>query len=340
MRGMLYKIKRLIERNPFLYGLIYNTMTRNDDYTAQRRELEQYTSKFGGMWTDRKDFSETLSALARSRHIPKDDIERLMNWRHKGYAILPEAIPHDLIDWYKEDLTRLMEQEPSPLLMTSYDVPAPIAYSKDNAEKHGSVRVVDDYIFSDFSREILFHPEIVRFLTLAFEKKPMLTQTLRFDYGSEQPLHQDTAFVRMNSPMKLVGVWVALEDIQIGTGELMYLPASHNWEGFLFSGKFKHYDASRDGPEQLAQWHQWILDEAKARGVEPEHFHAKKGDVFFWHAGLAHGGDRRIHGDKTRLSLVAHFCPDGVKPLYHYYKPAHREVKEHHGMPYMSSYYR
>ena len=340
MRRLLYSVKNWVQRSPFLYGLIFNTMTRNDDYRAQMRERDQYKSRFGGMWTDRKDFIEKLGKKARHKHLKKSDIDHLVKWRHEGYAVLPQAIPHDLIDRYKAELDQIMAQHPSPLLMTSYDAPEPVPYTEENAEKFGSVRVVDDYMFSEYSREILFHPDIIRFLDLAFEKKPILTQTLRFDYGSEQPLHQDTAFVRMNSPMKLVGVWVALEDIKLGSGELMYLPGSHNWEGHLFSGRFKHYDAKRDGPEDLTAWHQWILDEAKTRGVETETFLAKKGDVFFWHAGLAHGGAPRVTFENTRLSLVAHFCPEGVKPLYHYYKRGQRAVKSHHGLSYMSSYYR
>ena len=81
--------------------------------------------------------------------------------------------------------------------------------------------------------------------------------------------------------MKLVGVWTALEDTKPGTGELLYLPGSHKWEGYLFSGRFKHYDEERDGKDQLDSWYQWILDEADRRGVAPQSFHAKNGDVLF-----------------------------------------------------------
>ena len=138
-------------------------------------------------------------------------------------------------------------------------------------------RLVDDYFFCKSARTLLFNPKIVRFMELVFKAKPILTQSLRFNYGSQQAIHQDTAFVRMNSPMKLAAVWIALEDIQPGTGELQYFPGSHRWEGFLFSGRFKHYDETRDGREQLDAWHQWIQDEAKVRNVKAEAFLCQKG---------------------------------------------------------------
>ncbi len=340
IRRLIYSLKNLVQGNPKLYSAIYNLATSNQDYKAQRREIDQYSSKFGGMWTDRKDYPEKLAQKIEAGDLTDAERVQMQTWRDDGYVIIPGGVPHDLIDQYKADVAAMMDKDPSPLLMTSADLPEPARYTHDNLKRYGSARIVDDYFFSEQSRNLLFHDSITRFLELAFEADPVLTQTLRFDYGSQQALHQDTAFVRMNSPMKLIGVWVALEDITPGSGELIYLPGSHNWEGHLFSGRFKHYDADRDGTEDLDKWHQWILDEAEARGVAVQKFAAKKGDVLFWHAGLAHGGSEITVPGQTRLSLVAHFCPEGVRPLYHYYKPGQRKYYRHGKYRYTNSYYR
>jgi len=69
-------------------------------------------------------------------------------------------------------------------------------------------------------------------------------------------------------------------------------------------------------------------------------FRAKKGDVLLWHAGLAHGGAPISEPTASRLSLVGHYCPRGVRPLYHLYKFSHRKLyraRDHH---YCSLYYR
>lgn len=336
MSRPLFLVKQAMHKVPWLYEAVFNLATVNRDYLRQRRAISQYQSKFGGMWTDRSDFEQTL---ATKSHLSLMEIDQLKKWRENGFVILNNAISHKHISQYLSETEALGQLDPCPLRMTSAALQAPVHYQRELFLNTPSARLVDDFIFSNASRQILFNPQIIKFLSLVFERQALLTQSLRFNQGSEQPIHQDTAFVRMNAPMKLVGVWVALEDIEPDSGELLYLPGSHNWEGYLFSGRFKHYDAERDGPEQLKAWHQWILDEAKKRDVEPQSFHAKKGDVLFWHAALAHGGAPIRKPGQTRLSLVGHYCPIGVRPLYHYYKPRQRRIYQEGLNRYTTSYY-
>jgi ectoine hydroxylase-related dioxygenase (phytanoyl-CoA dioxygenase family) len=152
-------------------------------------------------------------------------------------------------------------------------------------------------------------------------------------------MHKDTAFVRMNSPMKFLGVWIALEDVSAGSGELIYFPGSHRWEDYLFSGRFKHYDRERDGEQVLDDNYRWIYRQADQAGIEEARFLPKKGDALIWHADLAHGGANVVRESATRRSLVGHFCARNVKPLYAYYKPARRKVYADGDRRYMSSYY-
>ncbi len=336
MKSLVSTAKNALHKYPRLYEGVYNFATLNRDYIRQRRARAQFQSKFGGMWTDRADFEEKLAAKP---NLSADQTAQLKAWRQDGIVILNGAISDEQITAYLSETKTLQAKQPSPLRMTSAALPAPTPYDPTLFDATASVRLVDDYMFAPASRDILFDPKITNFLDMVFERPALLTQSLRFNQGSEQPIHQDTAFVRMNAPMKLVGVWVALEDIAPDSGELLYLLGSHNWEGYLFSGRFKHYDAERDGPEQLEAWHQWILDEAAKRGVKPQSFHAKKGDVLFWHAALAHGGAPIRKIGQTRLSLVGHYCPIGVRPLYHYYKPAQRRIYEDAQNRYTTSYY-
>ena len=253
-----------------------------------------------------------------------------------------EANYPDSDNAYLTEVEALANRDDIPMLITTAELPEPTLYSKDKQKALTGSRLVDDYFFSNASRNLLLHPVMTDFLSMIFERPGVLTQSLRFEYGSQQAIHQDTAFVRMNAPMKLAAVWIALEDITPNSGELTYFPGSHTWEGYLFSGEFKHYDAARDGETQLAEWHQWILDEAKRRGVKAQQFSAKKGDILFWHAGLAHGGAPVAKDNQhlTRKSLVGHYCPEGVRPLYHYYKPGQRRFYGEAGSRYTTSYYK
>lgn len=340
VRSVIYHAKRLLHKFPWLYSTAYNIATFNPDYLWQRLNASQYPSDFGGLWTDRKDFAERLEVIDANRGIKEEAQDRLETWRTDGYIKIEAAVDPDLIDKYLEEVKGLKSLNPSPLFVTSASLDEPVPYRPEVLQENLSPRTVDDYFYSKAARELLFHPAITEFLELVFEKPAILTQSLNFERGSEQALHLDTAFVRMNSPRKLIGVWIALEDIQPGTGELLYYPGSHRWPDYKFSGRFKHYDEERDGPEQMHNWLHWIHEEAERRGTRVQSFLPAKGDLLIWHADLAHGGAPISDPESTRRSLVGHYCPVGVRPLYHYYKPAQRRRHHWRDHLYFSSYYR
>lgn len=340
LTGLIYRIKRQIHRWPALYQCLFGVATLNRDYGRQWLQRGAFPSKFGGMWTDHNKFEHQLARKLANGDLDPAIKPLLEQWRTKGFVTFPGAITADLIDSYLEEIEALKKEMPSPLLVTAASLPQPRHYQAKLEQEEHSVRTVDDYFFSAASRAILLEPQIMAFLTTVFEAKPLLNQSLSFKHGSQQEVHQDTAFVRMNAPMKLAAIWVALEDVQPGSGELVYYPGSHRWEGFLFSDRFKHWDEERDGIEQLDTWHRWIHEEAARRQCELQTFLPKKGDVFVWHAGLAHGGAPVIDHTATRKSLVGHYCPEGVRPLYHYYKPGQRKCYRHGPFSYCTSYYR
>lgn len=339
MKSLIYSLKRLIQSNHFLYRLLFNLATFNVDYCKQLLSTRGYPSRFGGMWTDRSDFAEELQRKQKALNLSRQDCGDIQQWHKDGYVIFENLISHDLIDQLVRELDELPQQHPPALLMTGAKFDGARQYSPELITPDNSIRIVDFYFFSELARGILLDPKIVNFLDLVFEADPILTQSLSFQYGSGQPIHQDTAYVITNSPQKLAAVWIALEDVQPGAGELAYYPGSHHWDDFLFSKYFKHFDLERDGKEQERAWLNWLNEEADRRGVEKTTFLPRKGDVLLWHASLAHGGSTITTPDSTRKSLVGHYCPQGVRPLYHYYKPNQRKFYQHGSLQYSSAYY-
>ncbi len=340
LQSLVYRVKRAVHHRPTLYRLVYFLSTFNLDYLGCLLRRGDFPSRFGGLWTDLPDAEEKIAARQRAKTITNSEHRCLQQFRQQGYYIVENALPGELIDEYLRELSALQQQADTPLLITAADINEPRPFTSEAFARHTSIRTVDDYFFLPAARKLLFHPTIQRQLTLLLGRQPLLTQSLNFVHGSQQHMHQDTAFVRMNSPMKLIGVWIALEDIQEDSGELIYFPGSHRWPDFLFSGHFKHYDEERDGLEQLQQWYAWLYQQAGERHTEVAKFRPRKGDVLLWHAGLCHGGDRVTGENRTRRSLVAHYCPAGVRPLYHYYKPDQRKIYPEGEHRYTTSYYR
>ena len=162
----------------------------------------------------------------------------------------------------------------------------------------------------------------------------MAFQSLLFTYGTEQDMHQDTAFVPVSSPMEFVGCWIALEDIQTGTGELQYYEGSHRIPEHLWLGRSraKPYDYVDQEVEArvLASMH------AKPRelGLPLVKYRPKKGDALIWHADLVHGGGKEPRRDTTRRSLVAHLCPVNCEPEWFATTPHSGRIKHSSGCYY------
>ncbi|MEO1658872.1 MAG: phytanoyl-CoA dioxygenase family protein [Pseudomonadota bacterium] len=308
--------------NPLLFGLAFHTLTMNPDKFELLAKPDRYPSRFGGLWTDRDDFE----ALLAQKSLAESEAKTLRQWRDDGYVIFENAIDPGLIDAFNEEMRRIETEGDRNLMMTGtgFEQGAPLDLSMLRA--HQSTRIVDVYHRVAAARDLLFSPPVSSFLQTVFETDPLLTQSLSFVYGSEQAIHQDTNFVIMNAPMKLAAVWIALEDVEEDAGALIYHPGSHRWGDHLFAGRYKHWHRRRDGMAGYHAWEEWMRAKIAEHHSEPQMFRAKKGDILFWHAGLAHGGGPIGAHNPTRRSLVAHYCPSNRRPYYHVYAPRTRRI--------------
>jgi ectoine hydroxylase-related dioxygenase (phytanoyl-CoA dioxygenase family) len=147
-----------------------------------------------------------------------------------------------------------------------------------------------------------------------FDDKPKVFQSLCFWQGSEQAIHKDAAYVKVDTgPLRLAATWLALEDITPGTGELEFYIGSHRAPDYLFGGVHKWME---NLPEEHHRFLQSLYDDAEKYSQRHGSFLAKQGDVLIWHADLAHGGSQITQPDKTRKSLVAHFTSAADEPFY------------------------
>ena len=141
--------------------------------------------------------------------------------------------------------------------------------------------------------------------------------------------------------MHLCASWVALEDVQPGSGELMYYEGSHRLPDWLYSGAFKHYNHERDKHEEHMAHLKSLVDRSEERGLKLTTFLPKKGDALIWAADLAHGGSEIGDPALTRRSLVTHYTDASTKPYYFRFLPQDRQkvVQVKPGCAFTSMYY-
>jgi phytanoyl-CoA hydroxylase len=141
----------------------------------------------------------------------------------------------------------------------------------------------------------------------------------------------------VDRPLELAACWIALEDIQLGSGELMYAPGSHRYPDFDFGSGRKHFDANLARPEAHHRWSLDLVARAQAAGGVST-FLARKGEILIRHADLAHGGSPVARPELTRQSLVGHFCPRSARPNYFNCLPD-CAVGQHGPLSYCSEHY-
>jgi len=269
--------------------------------------IRQSDSSVEGLWIDRPDRSARLSDLPSPL---QSQVERFVE---DGYVIFEGAVPEETVDQIIEDVLAFSTSQERYVVRSAGKYVDP-ASMKDLGIGD---RIIDLYAISEAARSAIHAPEISLFLETIFEEPAVAMQSLSFEYGSQQAIHQDTAYVISQTPLHLAASWIALEDVTPGSGELVYYPGSHRFDHFLFDGTAKGWNKKQHGDEQHKEFLSQLHEQARQRNIEKKSFLASKGDVLIWHADLAHGGERRAPGnDNTRRSLVTHYVPQSIKPKF------------------------
>jgi len=298
----------------------------------------QLATRFGGFWTDQPNALDLIQGKLEAGLITTMDADRLRFWVANGYLVLEKGVPESVLDAASKELERAYSGQLPELLFECQDVIGNRKASPWRKEMNDvPAKALDLHYQSLAVRELIFSETPMRFLALLFDSPAFATQTLGFLVGSAQSGHQDSAYVAYSIPRQFCATWIALEDVTLGAGELFYYPGSHRFPDHLYSGKYKSiHEAMRlercEFPTTEVNHHmQELKDRAAECGLKKEPLAAKRGDVLVWHADLIHGGNP-IRPGVTRKSVVTHYCPKHVSPLY-------SELKKTRVFHYRNHYY-
>jgi phytanoyl-CoA hydroxylase len=300
-----------------------------------------WPSRYGGLWPDLPNAADLIEGKRAIGRITERQAEKLTFWRNNGYVILEGAVPPALADTAAADLDRAYAGGFPGLKFECHGVaPGHIEWQPE-INPHPA-KALDIHHFSPAIRDLMFAEAVAEFLGLIFEAKTFASQTLGFLRGSAQEGHQDSAYVPYTIPRQFAATWAALEDVTIGAGELFYYPGSHRFEDFIYKDHYKSvHEAHRmtgENParEQIERHVHSLEERATQRGIPKVPFAAKKGDVLVWHADLVHGGNP-VSRVTTRKSIVTHYCPKHLSPLF----SEHMGTKlwDHGGHRYTTSHY-
>ena len=180
-----------------------------------------------------------------------------------------------------------------------------------------SPRIVESWKFSSAAKDLALNKNVHKLLQHLYSKEPLPFSTINFTSGSNQPLHSDYVHFGSKPEGYLCGVWVALEDIGTGVGELQVVPKSHKWDYFRFS---EHGLKKPTKPSEIKSnygfYEKWVKEKLIADGQESIGLPIKAGQAIIWSANLLHGGSPIIKQESSRKSQVIHYHFHGCELFY------------------------
>jgi phytanoyl-CoA hydroxylase len=153
---------------------------------------------------------------------------------------------------------------------------------------------------------------LIELLSALLKGNPILFQSINFLLGSEQDTHSDSIHMTTFPLGGLLGVWIALEDVDDENGPLHYYAASHKLPYYLNKDYDNEGNAFMNGSKSYDEYEAFIEQKMKEVQLQKTNFHAQKGDLLIWHANLFHGGNKHIDKNRTRKSVVFHYFKEGV----------------------------
>lgn len=271
-------------------------------------------SRFGGLWIDRHDWPRILKQKLADGMLTPQMAKHIARFARDGVIVFKRAVPTSLTAALRAELDEFWRNPPDDARIETFDNGHLEMIKPELRYRAGVTKLFHYHAFSATARKAIAAPVVVEFLTAIFEAQPKAFQSLTFWNGSQQSIHKDTAYVQVDgAPMELAATWLALEDVQEGSGALEYYIGSHRAPDFLFGGEHKWMDHAPHDHDAFLQSHH---DDAEKYGYKKATFLAREGDVLIWHADLAHGGGPITRPGVTRQSLVTHLTSAKRNPPY------------------------
>jgi Phytanoyl-CoA dioxygenase (PhyH) len=179
-----------------------------------------------------------------------------------------------------------------------------------------SGRATDAWTTSESVKEIALAPAVLELLRTLYRREPHPFQTLNFRVGTQQRPHADAMHFNTEPRGFMCGVWVALEDVDMDCGPLVYYPGSHKLPEVMPSDVGIQVEAGQQEvsyDDYEARYAPYIEDLIEREGLEPRYATVRKGEGVVWAANLLHGGSPvRVPG-RTRRSQVTHYFFEGSR---------------------------
>ena len=247
-----------------------------------------------------------------------------------GFLVLDDPCPPELIDQVLKESNALYQNRFHPGPEINDDG---VIFQKHmgGVEDFHWHRVMNAWKREPGIRGLALAPRVLAVTEELFGRRVLPFQSLNFPVGTEQPPHIDAFFFSSDPGGYMCGVWVALEDMDMDNGPLVYYPGSHKlplpeWSEIA---EVSGMSVERDGYATEEEFRTargtaftiWAKHRVEHEGLEPQYGTIRKGQAVIWAANLMHGGAPQNDKQRTRHSQVTHYYFEGCR----HFSPLHTE---------------
>lgn len=224
-------------------------------------------------------------------------------FEREGYALLPGLVPREVCETARLAFLR----EALPARRSYFKRHASGTFERHVYTEHGHMKYpimnlqdIAGRRFRQFRQcglELLTHPHIQQAMQALFGEAGRLVHTMYFDGNQATWAHRDGDYFDSCQRGRMVGVWVAAEDIHPEAGRFYVVPRS------------QHLPLDGDDPNGAAYKArlQAFVQSAQGAPLAPP---MRQGDAILWSAMTVHGslptGDARY----SRRSFTGHYVPE------------------------------
>ena len=180
-------------------------------------------------------------------------------------------------------------------------------------------RIMDAWRINEHVKQLALAPGVLAILEQLYGRRPRPFQTLNFRTGTQQATHSDAMHFNSEPPGYMCGVWVALEDVDMDNGPLVYYPGSHRLPELTMQEL-----GLRSDKEDYPEYERHVAEVIEREGLEAHYGVMRKGQAILWASNLLHGGAPQADRSRSRHSQVTHVFFEGCR----YYTPM-RSDSEH-----------
>jgi hypothetical protein len=246
---------------------------------------------------------------SKTDHVTEEQREQL---DRDGYLVFDPEIPDSVLNGVLADLeSRYLGEADGPVL-------------KDGVFYYPHVkRIRDAWHISENAKAIALAPKVLGMLEGLYGRAPLCFQTLNFAAATQQAPHSDSMHFSPSEPEYMCGVWVALEDIDMDNGPLIYYPGSHklpflDYDDIDFESRPEQYKEKTHlySAARNREYEAHVAGLIEQHGFEPKYATIQRGEAMIWSANLLHGGAPLRDPSRTRHSQVSHYLFEGATGYY------------------------